>query len=136
MINHFFQVHCHGGACCGIKHIWNFPHSPMDFVNAKTGSNKVYRNEASTYSRGDAPFYNGAAPSEPASKRLKRVIDHVIESRPSGLIEITLTDYQKIQWNNYVTELGFKVVTRFYNSNSKSFVNVYHLVYRNKTVVF
>lgn len=131
----YFKAYCHGGACCGIKHIWYFPHSPNDLVFASSGSRKTFQAEGSMFSRGNAPFIDIKVPNEKARERLKRTVDEIIRLRPSGLIEISLTDYQTIQWKKDIEELGFKHVTKFYNSNSKNNVNIYHLTYKNRTIL-
>lgn len=46
----------------------------------------------------------------------------------SRLLEACLTDDQMLGWAPYLQKEGFKLVTRFHNSNSKNTVNVLHLL--------
>lgn len=122
----YFKVSYHGGACCGIKHIWNLPHFPSTELSRK-GKHKAGPNEAQQYYRGSASFFPIAAPQEKASDRLNRIIDYIKSRRPGGIIEIVLASWQLLGWREHLKSIGFVEVNKVRNSNSNSTIHVYHL---------
>lgn len=128
---HYLSVQTHGGRCCGIKTIWNFPYSPNDSVSEL--KKKKFRGDVDYYGRGVTKAYDfmsEARPREPAKDRLKAVIDFIKKKRPAGLIEVTLTKFQAAIWRSTLESHGFKEVSTFKNSNtSRTTIIVFHLVY-------
>lgn len=122
----YFQVNYHGGACCGIKHIWHLPSSPSHELSRK-GKHKAGPNEAAQYYRGNASFFPIAAPQEKASDRLNRIIDYIKSRRPGGIIEIVLASWQLLPWREHLKSIGFVEVNKVRNSNSGHTIHVYHL---------
>lgn len=122
----YFQVSYHGGACCGIKHIWGLPPSPSSTVGRK-GKQKAGPNEATQYYRGNASFFPITAPLEKASDRLNRIIDYIKSRRPGGIIEIVLSSHQLLNWREHLKSIGFVEVNKVRNSNSGNTIHVYHL---------
>lgn len=133
------QLVSHGGNCCGIKTIYGFMPSPETDIGPL---------EKFGHSDGDADgtmqpltrFFHESAPKESGLKRLKRYIDYLSERRPDGLLEIALVEkvryrvptsgpfwHAQEEWFPVVEKLGFKMVSRFCNSNSGNVVRVYHL---------
>lgn len=49
----------------------------------------------------------------------------------SHLIEVMLTDYQMTEWAATLKEFGFKLHTRWYNSNSRNYCNLLTYQTRN-----
>jgi hypothetical protein len=73
-------------------------------------------------------FYTEARPRETATERLDAILAFLKRKRPRGLVEVTLGMYQKPEWEKTLTDRGFKLVTKFKNSNTSCKVYVYHLV--------
>jgi hypothetical protein len=123
------SVQTHGGRCCGIKTIWNFPYCPSDYVGAKKKSkvdeNVDYYGKTVTKA---FDFYTEARPLETATERLDAILAFLKRERPKGLVEVTLGQFQKPEWEKTLTGRGFKLVTDFKNSNTSCKVYVYHLV--------
>ena len=76
----------HGGGCCGVKHIWNFPADPKTPISAL--------NECRIGEQPYKRFFSKAAPSETAIARLDRYIKYMHEVAPGNLIEIFLAEYK------------------------------------------
>lgn len=124
----------HGGQCCGIKTIHDlgyFPDSTLaPLSKVPVDDSDQYGKEVSSLQR----FFHREAPAESGVERLKRYIEYCHERRPQGLIEITTADdalagISQHLWNPILTELGFKVVSEFKNSNSDRTVKVWHYIY-------
>lgn len=98
----------HGGECCGITHVSNFD----------------------TYSEPTADELKAAA------EEFQR--DHGGASR-DHMYEAVLTDNQLSWkdgfWRKQLKKAGFKKVTRFRNSNSGNYCNVFHKCNRASLVV-
>lgn len=86
----------HGGFCCGVSHIYGFP------------ENLGYKDQA--------------------LRRVKEIIqDFNGRNRVTcQMLEVVLTEGQSKIFHKDLTELGFRLVTRFRNKNSRNLVNVYH----------
>lgn len=124
------SIQTHGGRCCGIKTIWNFPYEPSSTCEAT--SKKPFDKGIDYYGRGvrkDFDWFCDKAPREDAKSRLIRKIDYIKKKRPQHLIEVVLGKYQKQKWGTTIQELGFKLVTTFKNSNTGCTLYVYHLAY-------
>ncbi len=103
-----------GAGCCGISHI-------HDFYGAPTGNNDAARLDELL-----AKFQNHGAADEAG-----RIARGYREPR-KGLIVVSLTDGQmRGGWAPILKERGFRLVTRFLNSNSGNHVNVLHKTYGN-----
>ena len=130
----FLSVQTHGGRCCGIKTIWNFPHNPEEYVQVI--EKRRFNGTVDYYGKRvekSFDFMTDERPMEKAGDRLKAIIEFIKKKRPAGLIEITLTDYQAHHWSAFIKKLGFKPVTKFRNSNtSGTIITVYHLAYDEK----
>ncbi len=122
----YFKVSYHGGACCGIKHIWSLPEKPTTPLN-KLSKHKHGPNEATAYYRGTASFFPVGAPAETAAERLDRIIAYIKGRRPGGIIEIVLSSWQLYSWREHLKSIGFKAVNSVKNSNSNHTIHVYHL---------
>lgn len=124
----------HGGQCCGIKIIHDLGCTPDVTIGplskVPVDDSDQYGKEVSSHQR----FFHREAPAESRVERLKRYIEYCHERRPQGLIEITTADDTRAfvsqhLWNPILTELGFKVVSEFKNSNSERTVKVWHHIY-------
>lgn len=118
----------HGGGCCGVKHIWNFPADPKTTIAAL--------NECSIGEQPYKRFFNKAAPSETALARLDRYIEHMHKAAPGNLIEIFLAEYKGNKpmcqvshgWPAALEERGFVASEPFVNSNTNNLITRYTLV--------
>lgn len=138
------KIQTHGGRCCGIKSIHGFYSGP----NGPIAPKKRQRWEARTDIDGNSVsrgynWYRPKRPKETYLQRLEEYIRYIKEKRPQGLIEITMTEYQlsgyqycyssseKINyaWQPVLDRLGFKLVSKFTNSNTTKTVYVFHLTY-------
>lgn len=133
------KIGLHGGNCCGIKVISELGYYPFTMMAARKGSSTMTSfgqhpfsagsNDMINYNkRGKCDFFNLAAPKESCEERFKRLVTFIKEHRKHHLIEVTTNVVQK-KWYPILEELGFKVVTKFNNSNTASQVTVHHLVY-------
>jgi hypothetical protein len=133
------RITCHGGKCCGIKHIFGFPYFPLYGREPKLKkipfSDPNYFNDED--SRGypvntKMMVYNLAAPEEPLWDRMDRYLKYLREIRPGGIVECTLAK-QFGEWDQIklfepsLFERGFKMVNEERNSNSNNIFRVYHL---------
>lgn len=131
------RIGLHGGNCCGIKSISGLGYYPAERMAARksikmtsfgqhwsSGSNDMIHYNP----RGKCDFFNLAAPKETYEERFKRFVSFIKEHRSHHLIEVTTNIFQR-KWYPILEELGFKVVTKFNNSNTGSTIIVHHLVY-------
>jgi len=120
----------HGAGCCGIKHIYALGANPKASTHALKAVKKM-PTEANGYRTGKSKrFYPLEAPMESYEKRLERYLEYLLKVRKAGLVEIVLSRSYQIEWAKILTEThGFKLVTSFLNSNSGSWVDVYHLAF-------
>lgn len=133
MTTHNVMSKCHGGACCGMTHIWNFPISPNVVLVERLRLNSA---EWGKFIE-DNPAYlmmtNLSYPIQTAGERLYDVIRDIEqgrpslkESRPDGILEIVLVAYQLAGWKEILAELSFKEVNSRRNSNSGNICHVFH----------
>lgn len=117
----------HGGSCCGMTHIWNFPSSPTVVLAART----AYDEDAWTKYRAAIPghglVYNDAFPEQTAVKRLDEILSRITMDRIHGIIEAVLIQAQLPYWQKTLEERGFKIVNAYTNSNSYNLLSVFHL---------
>lgn len=100
------NISSHGGYCCGMRHIYRF--SPV--------------------------LPDGAVLTEEVLRSaLETAINRLMVPQKKGfnlLMEVVLNDTQLVEQKclaPILKEFGFKLVTRFLNSNSGSWCNVFHL---------
>lgn len=96
---------CHGGGCCGIVHISDFS-SPQNRQKMSVGWLQSEVQEALDFLNDDE--------NNPDNE------DRVVEA---VLIDEQLDDDG---WAPILKEVGFQPVSRFYNSNSGNYCNVFH----------
>lgn len=98
------NIAIHGGRCCGVDHIYGFSYlRSRPVLGLDAGSKEIvksFQDRVATWKR----------------------------NNPSRMLEACLTDSQMMKWAPYLQEAGFKLVTRFRNSNSENTVNVLHLL--------
>jgi len=128
----YLAVQTHGGRCCGIKTIWNFPYDPDSRLEAK-GRLPGIKKDVDIYGQGVRKDFNWCRekrPAESAKDRFDSVVAYITKKRPRGLIEVVLSQYQVTYWLKTLTDKGFKEVTTFQNSNTGgNRLTVYHLAY-------
>jgi len=122
----------HGGGCCGISHVSNFPYecSPIWETALDRTLDESYReirenvlqNYIDTISSRRGWHDESPLPEE-LPKNWK--VNH--------LIKVVLTDQQMLMWAETLKKKGFRLVTRFLNSNSGNHCNVLHLTTGAKT---
>lgn len=103
----------HGGQCCGISHVYDFP----DRADKNWLDNEV-TNAFSDLERDREEYYNDNGEAPPW-----RTFGHCVE--------ICLTDWQMGIWASTLKEYGFSLHTRWKNDNSGNYCNL--LSYRTKT---
>lgn len=123
----FIRLVCHGGQCCGVKHIYKFcnPDQILPAVKARSGG---VLGPCSQQHAVGKNFYKGAAPAESAEDRLDRVLKWCQTYQPGGLIEVCLTECQTSLWHKILLKHGFTLGPNFRNSNTGSRIQVYYLV--------
>jgi len=129
------RISCHGGMCCGIKHIFGFPSYPHQVMELELEEDNEFDDEDSCGSevRSYLSFFTLSAPSETVEARLDRFLAYIKEERPGGIVEAVLArscddDWDQIAVNEKsLLERGFRVVNEIRNSNSDNICRVYHL---------
>src|SRR5688500_7758877 len=99
----------HGGdySCCGVSHLSRFGATPTDEEIARMDQ-LIQQKLDNLYAR------NQHRPGEP-------------ENKTNHLFDICMTDDQlRVGWDRTLKQKGFRLVSRFFNSNSGNFVNVLH----------
>lgn len=123
----FLRLSCHGGRCCGAKHLHEFPLT-TDYPVARTSSFGGTKGCVSQMNSPGQFFYNITAPKETALERLDRVLAWCKENQPGGMIEAILGGYQVSMWGAHLQQRGFVLGPKFKNSNTKRELQVYWLV--------
>jgi len=129
------RLSCHGGMCCGIKHIFGFPSYPHQVMEPELEEQPEFDDEDSCGSevRSYLSFFTPSAPAETVEARLDRFLAYIKGERPGGIVEAVLAcdcggDWDQIEVNEErLLERGFKVVNEIRNSNSDNLCRVYHL---------
>lgn len=115
-------IECHGGECCGIVHLIGFGNVSQDetcFHGLVDGFVAEQYDHAFEYQdREEWENYGGDEESWAAYKRKQETFN--------ALLEATLTDNQMRSWAPILKKKGFRLVSRFLNSNSGNWVNVLH----------
>jgi len=129
------DVVTHGGQCCGIKTIYDFPYWSADPINAvmskKSGREVPKGTMPDLYdieANAGTPFRTEELPEEKAIDRLDRLIEIVRTHRPSHLIEAVLNHIQRPYWEAELLKREFRLVTTHSNSNTLNSIYVYHKV--------
>lgn len=116
----------HGGFCCGITHVWNFPSSPAVRLLARklrTGNElKEFSANFPTYSL----VIDESFPEQTAGERLDLILHRIDTARTNGIVEAALISAQTHWWHAALKKRGFKLVNENLNSNSGNQVYVYH----------
>ena len=132
------KIGCHGGKCCGIHIIYNFP--AHRWVKTKQGSLRPRKTGYCNDRMGldvstRVNVYHEAAPKETLEERLDRYLAFLRRRNPKSLVEIVLAQSsrssyyeQEALFGELVRSRGFKLVQTFMNSNSCNTCYVYHLV--------
>lgn len=135
-MNDHMYIANHGGMCCGIKHIFQMGTSPNAVdsrIEQSTAKRPNTRDVSYIPAESSDNFYHLDAPSETKLERLKRYINFLSERRPSHIVEVVISESKwehqnQIAWMPVLEELGFKKVSRAFNSNSGNTVHIYHLI--------
>lgn len=137
----------HGGFCCGVRTIHNLgypedggPDHMLPEIKKRTMEDTKEENALGPYKQRpntvavNRNIYQLDAPRESRLERLKRYISWYLGSRVYGVIEVVIADDeddpdcdQTICWEKPLADLGFKLVTSCYNSNSCNRIYIYHL---------
>lgn len=133
------RMTCHGGMCCGIKHIFGFPYFPLygkepELLAVSCHNENFFDDQDSSghHVNTQMMVFNLPAPAEPFWDRMDRYLDYLREIRPGGIVECTLAK-EKGEWDQIkifepgLLERGFKMVNEERNSNSNNIFRVYHL---------
>lgn len=139
------KIQTHGGRCCGIKTIHGFGAGPTQRLGPKKA--QKFNDCTDIYGHSVHRNYNWYRPKRPKETYLERFeeyIRYIKQYRPKGLIEVTMTNSQldgtsydycnptQYAWLPVLEKHGFKLVSKFKNSNTEGIVNVFHLVYGEK----
>lgn len=102
----------HGGRCCGIHHIWNFPLGTFHTPAERTAMVQQLVDESSQY---QFDTYDGDSEEDTS------------EDTYQTAVECVLTDGQLNQgWRDTLIDFGFKPVFRFHNNNSGNDCTVFY----------
>ena len=111
-INFSLNTEEHGGGCCGIRHISGF-----DNVTAGSAVTALASAIANCMHHYDAYYEDGKV-----AKGMLEIV--IIDEQAIREIDV---DGRKMRWHDYLLSTGWQRVTRFQNSNSSNYCNVYHL---------
>lgn len=117
----------HGGKCCGIKHIYGLDSTPLDWEAAKSVT-KAPPTESVGYFNSPLNVFADAAPEETKADRFDRYLSFIKATRPHGIVEVVLSQYQRVRWEDFLFARGFSFVVECWNSNSSNYIYIYHLV--------
>lgn len=149
----------HGGLCCGIKHIYGLDYSPnsksyYEYTPAHKGfpgDDTIGNPTRSDYNLYGLPYNKG----DKLGDIFTSMVEYCRKHRPAGVIEVTIILYEDFDdcfgddvdavtidtcvsrgdgqalWVPFLVEKGFKLVTKFVNSNSGNLVGVFHYVYND-----
>lgn len=127
--------------CCAIKHIRDFPNSPEAPL-----SSFGYGHDEDLSSTSPEPYENFcrySASSIKAGIIFKELVEEIRGRRPAGMITCNLPEYVDTEfdeegywdstmvanWEPLLTEMGFKKLPPFLNSNSGNKIHHYYLIY-------
>lgn len=117
----------HGGRCCGIKHIIDFPYFPTDTVSALP-ARTVYHGPSVEMKNPSKDFHPGGLLSDKAEERLRKLLEYLDHQKDAHLAEIVLPRYTSDHWTAVLLKFGFKKVIEFENSNTDTVLHVWHRV--------
>lgn len=107
----------HGGRCCGMIHIHNFP--PFSYLNEKQKAQITPENVKKHIHKCVLASYG--------KRRAWTLKCDLPSAKWNSLVEAVLTDSQLDGgWRPILAEAGFKEVSRFFNSNSGNYCTVLH----------
>lgn len=116
----------HGGHCCGITHVWNFPASPETMLDKREEKSPQSLTDYMAAYPSMANVINEFFPAQTALERLDEILYRIDEDRPQGIVEAVLIAFQVTYWDIVLAERGFKCVNDNMNSNSDHRLYVYH----------
>lgn len=122
------RVSHHGGRCCGVKHIHEFPSHPTVNLYAYNGKQKYGGNAYTQMVEAGKRFFCLRRPAETALKRLDATLQSLKEKQPKGLVEVVLSRTIADKWREALLERGFKEGPVFKNSNTYATLCVFWLV--------
>lgn len=118
----------HGGACCGVKHVWGLPSQPNYPTGALEGGERT--------GGGVSRLYTLPCPRETGEERLDRHIRFLERSNPWGILEIICNEStglygskQNSNWREALKARGFNEVSVSKNSNTVNTIHVWHKVF-------
>lgn len=103
----------HGGGCCGMTHVYGFDNRPNEKLLNKL--DKILANYTGRYS--DSADGCDCEFCVKERERMKTF---------NALLEAVLVDEQMFTWAPELRKRGFRLVNRFFNSNSGNYCNVLH----------
>jgi len=120
----------HGGYCCAIKHIHGLGYRPSDLTRRLPKSRAERNNDKNGWNvTTERPFFTEGAPAESKGERVDRFLEFLERKRPGGVVEVTLTGAQmQGGWPEFLAERGFKEVTKVLNSNTETWIHIFHKV--------
>lgn len=118
----------HGGRCCGVKHLHEFPYAPNHSVVAYKSGKKDGGNGYTQMNQPGKAFRYVKYPAQTGLERLKAVLAECKLKQPKGLVEVILPLNVADLWQEHLLELGFEKGPEFVNSNTYSKLQVYYLV--------
>ncbi len=101
----------HGGACCGIRHIYSFPIVTATIAEKVEWIKVAVKACVNVYDE-NTDLYNLSSHNTDAWQML---------------IEVVLIGNQLPCWQEALLEVGFKLISMFRNSNSGNTCYVFHL---------
>ena len=136
-----------GGSCCGLRHIYNFGNKPEyripAYKTAKYGGSHGNR---------DHDAIKVEFPAQTCKERLASVLEKLRKTEFYGIVQVTLVDgyagegsnkrdpkgrvqaqyltpgwYNQRKWFPILQDHGFRVVNRWFNSNSGNYVKCFQL---------
>lgn len=108
----YLSLDSHGGGCCGILHLYDFSGSE---VSVEKQLDKILASWIEEeYDEAFRECSCGFCPPPPDPKTF------------NALLEVVLTDSQMQMYGQLLKKRGFRLVTRFKNSNSGNYCNILH----------
>jgi hypothetical protein len=132
-------LYCHGGKCCGIRHIHSIGNTPSYIVEALPKEHDLFTSDigGGEYRNPGKSFFVDGAPEEKAWRRLDRFLAYCDRRRPHGIVEVVVISAafpwqdqpchkQHRNWRPVLLKRGFKEVNTCRNSNSDHRLHIYH----------
>lgn len=112
------DTECHGGGCCGVNHIFNFPYNPEATDDQRISQIKAAIAEIIDNYDID---YDCDCEYDRACNCYEAAV-----ANWSCACECVLTTLQLTQWRQPLETVGFREVHSFYNSNSGNTCHVFY----------